>query len=635
MILTKSDIVSLKKAPVTPDELQLVFIDFETFWDTADGYGLRQLSMTAYINDPRYQTVGFTIKVGAGEPVWIWGENAVAALAAIDWSRSAVVAHNVKFDGAILAWRYGVKPALWIDTMGMAKAVFGSSMRSFHLKSLAEKLNLPPKGELHTDGKKEFTEDEKNELVTYGLRDLEITIKAFELLKPVFPANQWIIMDWTTRCFVEPKLELDIPLAEKIIGDIQIEKEEMLKAIGLERQTLSSNKKFSEYLESLGYKVPVKENKNGKLIPALAKGDIAFQEMLNSDDARLKAICEVRVGVKQTMEISRAKNLVRMGESSMQYPFDVGFSGALQTHRFSGGDGAGGNPQNFPKTDKSDLRYALRVSEGSKLLVADFKNIEWRILSFLARDPQLMEMIRKKIDPYCHFASRIYSRQITKADKKERDFGKEAVLGLGYQMGADTFGNRVKLKLKMDLSHEDAWSVVRLYRDTYTAVPAFWALCEEMILYIAEGREGLFPTFPQMRIGKQSLVLPDGLEIKFPNLRKQYNEERDRNEWVYDKYKSRKTEVDEVTLYGGKLTENICQALAGVVCKDAIRRLIAEGFPPVGQVHDELLVVCRDNEVEKAKAAFARAMEQTLPWWPELVLEAEIGVGMNWGSAKI
>lgn len=626
-----------KKTPVVPDDLHIVFIDFETYWNTAEGYGLKDMSMTAYINDPRFQTIGFTLKVNDNKPIWVWGKDAEAVFAATDWRGCAIVAHNVKFDGAILAWKYGVKPAMWIDTMGMAKAVFGSSMKAFHLSSLAEKFGLPPKGFLATDGKhvEDLTEAEKQDLVTYGLRDLEITEKAFNLLREKFPTNQWQIMDWTARCFIDPKLELDVPLAEKIIADIQMEKEEMLKGIGLEKKTLSSNKQFAEYLQSLGYKVPMKENKNGVMIPALAKGDLAFQEMLTGGDVRLRTLCEARVGVKQTMEISRAKNLVRMSESTMQYPFDVGFSGALQTHRFSGGDGAGGNPQNFPKTDKSDLRYALKAPEGHKLLVADFKNIEWRILSFIARDARLMTMIRENVDPYCEFASKIYGRPITKADKNERAFGKEAVLGLGYGMGWQTFGDRVKLKLKMEPTEKEARDVVRLYRNTYLAVPNFWELCEQMILYIAEGREGAFPTFPQMRIGKQSLVLPDGLEIKFPNLRKDLNEETGEYEWVFDKYKSRKTEVDRVKLYGGKLTENICQSLAGTVCKDAIRRLISDGFSPVGQVHDELLVVCRDQDVDKAKAAIIRAMENPLAWWPELVLETEVGVGTNWGNAKI
>src|ERR1700686_4785817 len=84
------------------------------------------------------------------------------------------------------------------------------------------------------------------------------------------------------------------------------------------------------------------------------------------------------------------------------------------------------------------------------------------------------------------------------------------------------------------------------------------------------------------------LVLPSGLSIKYPNLRQLGDD------WVYDVY-HRVYESETTNLYGGKIIENICQALAGELCKEAIERAEAAGLRCVGQVHDEVIAVVRQD----------------------------------------
>lgn len=601
--------------------MNTLIVDFETYFDTKSKYDLKSMSMVEYINDPRFKVLGMGVQINDDKPDWLSGEN-LDQFWRVDWSGCTIVAHNVKFDGAILAWKYGVKPAQWRDTKSMAMAVYGASVPSFSLKSLSEKLGFEPKGHLNTDGLSELTEEQESELANYCLTDVSICAKLYNELAPQIPASQWPIMDWTVRAFTEPKLCINIDTAKACQQMITERKEHLLSICKVDKSILSSNQQFAQYLLSLGYKLPMKENPKGEVIPALALGDPEFIEMLNSPDPKLKMICEARKEVKKTMEVRRAEKIQAIGT---KYPFDIIFSGATQTHRFSGGAGAGGNPQNFPR--ESGLRACIEAPEGSRLIVGDFKNIELRILAFLSREPKLIKAIRDGVDVYSEFASKIYKRTIMEHDKKERQFGKAAILGLGYGMGAVKFAKTVKLQ-GMEVSDILAKQTVYLYRDHYTYVPNFWQMCEVVIQMMANGQNGFFPGFSPIKIKKNALVLPSGLELKFPNLR------REEDGWIFDKFKSQVTKTDQIKLYGGKLTENICQALAGEICKESIYRLINSGYQPSGQVHDELLLVTKEGVTSEAYTALQMAMTQRLPWWPELVLDAEIGWGQNWLEAK-
>jgi DNA polymerase len=270
------------------------------------------------------------------------------------------------------------------------------------------------------------------------------------------------------------------------------------------------------------------------------------------------------------------------------------------------------------------------------LIVPDLKAIELHILAFITRDPNLMDALKNKEDVYCKFASKIYGREITKEkNKKERAVGKEAVLGLGYGMGSDRFIDTVYSKLGVRIEKKFAKDVVKLYRNTYTSVPKFWNTCEKVLEQLATTPR-YFPSVSFLKLEKNAITLPSGLKLNYRNLRytwkKMYN--RWKKEWVYDRYKTKTTVMDKTKIYGGMLTENLCQGLAGGICKEGIKRSIEYGYPPVGQVHDELLFVCDKEEVEKVKYLVASAMTNPLPWWPELPLEVEIGTGQNWLECK-
>lgn len=618
-----------------PSATRIVDLDFETYFDSKE-YTLKKMSMAEYIRDPRFKVHGVGIGRADGVTMWVTGSEVPTALAAIDWSSSFLRAQNVKFDGAILNWIYGIRPKAYVDTLSMARAVLGHRLPSHSLKRVAEHFGLPPKGEMRTDGIRDLSPDQESELAEYCVHDVRLCAEIYRLLLPDFPASQFSVVDWSVRCFVEPRLALDAPILERLYAQEKARRENIFEAIGIPKSVFSSNKKFPDLLRSRGFEVPMKISptslKNGGLpkeIPALAVGDAAFMEMRDSRNEELASLCEARIAAKSTLLETRSDKFLRLAKQGA-FPFDINFSGAKQTHRFSGGNGAGGNPQNLPK--KSALREAVAAPTGHKLIVADYAAIELRIQAWLSMDPRLVAALSNGGDPYCDFASRYFGKTVTKADAEERKFGKTCVLGLGYQMGAEKFKYRAKVETGRRLTDGESYDVIELYRSYYYGLPAYWNTLQRVIVRMATGEEFSIPNAPFLRVKDGSIILPSGLRLQYPNLRVEDGPRY--QEWVYDTYQSKHKDMGKGKLYGGKMLENICQALAGELKKMAIARAEDRGLTVVGEVHDEILVVSPTEDAEKYADILRRCMEMPPDWWPQIRLLAEVGIGDNWKAAK-
>ena len=636
-------------------------IDFESFWDTKNGYTLRKLSMVEYVRSPLFRSFGAGFQFLSEfptEPFWVSAEDLPDYLATLEWKNIEVVGHNVKFDGFILKHVYGIQPYRWIDTKGMSRAVLGKAVKNHSLATLAEHFGLVSKGTMKTDGLKELTPDQEKELAIYCMHDVRLCGLIYSRLAKDFPENQNEMLYRTIQMFVEPKIVLDVALLQKtaeserirkatIFSDLQIDSGFFESGIlkggypklltkktqpEINKDVFSSNIMFPKLLEWEGFEVPMKYspkqiNVDGspKQIAAIALGDPDFLDMLEGENERLRTLCEARVAAKSTLLETRSEKLSRLG-STGNWPFDVEYSGANQTHRFSGGSGAGGNPQNF--TRGSALREAVRPISGYSIIVGDFSNIELRLVAYLSKDPGLIEAIEQNKDIYCDFASLFYGRTITKKDETERRFGKTAILGLGYGMGATKFKKTVRLQTGQDISIADAERAVDLYRSRYTRVPQLWYQLNSYIPLLARDEKGLFIGMP-IRHEREALVLPSGLKMRYPNLRSRPNERG--MEWVYDVWTKRKSGTDTVKLYGGKVLENISQGLAGEICKEAAQQF---GDAVTGLVHDEIHLVVRKGQEKLMAARLERVMSTAPSWMPRIKLGAEVGYGSNWLAAK-
>lgn len=592
--------------------------------------------MVQYIRDPRFHAHGMAYKfLDDNRTHWITGDHVIEAwLRSINWANTVVVAHNVRFDAAIMRWHYGAPaPYAYMDTVGLAKAVLGENISSFSLKRIADYLGLPPKGDLSCDGIRNPSPEQLRILGEYCCNDVDVCGGIYGKLMPQFPQGQLFSMDWTIKCFIEPQLVLcEQTLSEGTKKERQ-RREEVIKASGVEKDVLSSNVKFAGLLRSRGIKVETKiSGRTGKEIPAFAKTDGGLDALRTS----APALYDARIASKANLLETRGAALLGVAKSG-SFPFDVGFSGAVQTHRYSGGSGAGGNPQNF--TRGSFLRAAVSAPAGHSLVVGDFAAIEARLVAWLAKEPKLMTAFAEDIDVYSDFGSVIYGYPVNKHDHPdERRFGKEGILGLGYQMGWFKFQQRVKAVLKKDISEKEAKRVVKLYRDTYFNIPILWENANNLLPLLADGKISIVWFAPFLRARKNALILPSGLSIQYPNLRygvyfdRKAQEEREG--WHYDAFFTAH-EPEPVGIYGGMVIENICQALAGELCKESIERAENNSLNCVGQIHDEVMAICPEGQEKESVQVLTKAMETIPYWFPAIKLKSEVGYGKNWNNAKV
>ncbi len=625
--------------------MDLLFLDTETFLHKKEGYRLGKdgVSIVEYVRDERFKLHGLSFAFEGQVSTWMPGDHVGSAMSLFDWSKIALVGHNLKFDAFILAERYGIRPAQYIDTMCIARAVLGKTVPSHSLGALAKHFELGEKGEMETDGLRELTAAEEQALASYCDNDVKLTMKLYEKLAPEFPASQYPYMDWTIRTFVTPKLVLDVPILEKCAEDERAEKEKKFQTLGIEKDVFSSNQKFAALLTERGYVCPVKQsgrkkNEDGSAasIPALALGDPAFLDLLESSDPVLKSLCEARVAAKSTLLETRSTKLANIGRTG-PWPFDVEFSGADQTHRYSGGSGSGGNPQNFTACrDKKEhkaghqcpgaLRSAVTAGGGFRLVIGDLSQIELRLNGWLCGDQWIIQAMEQGRSVYCEFASTFFGRAITKNDELEYKLGKTAELSLGYNSGWQTFQKKVRADTGQTITDKVAKDVVNIYRKRHVRIVETWHFLDKIIPRMTEHGKGWVGSMP-VKYGHEYIELPSGLKMRYPNLRQVPGKRGP--QWAYDIY--RKNRLETTYLYGGKLLENICQALAGEICKEATAPFFDVA---TGVVHDEIHLVVKAPLAPLMAQKLKRVMSQSPSWMPRLKLDAEVGYSTNWLEAK-
>ena len=181
--------------------MDVVTIDFETYYDK--DYSLSKMTTEEYIRDHRFQTVGVAVKVNDGETDWYSGKDTAGFLNAIDYSDKAILAHNTAFDGAILSWRYGIKPKFWFDTLSMARPIHAMSVGG-SLKALTTYYGLGQKGDevLRALGmrREDFTPEQMQAYAGYCVQDVELTYKLFRELSRAFHRRSYLSLTRPCVC---------------------------------------------------------------------------------------------------------------------------------------------------------------------------------------------------------------------------------------------------------------------------------------------------------------------------------------------------------------------------------------------------------------------------------------------------
>ena len=246
--------------------------------------------------------------------------------------KNAVLMHHAHFDGLILSHHYGIKPKFILDTLSMARLMLGNHL-SVGLESLARHYGLTSKTVPYDAmrGKRWADMDTalRQTLASGCLHDLELTWDIFQWLAQGFPQEEYQVIDMTVRMFTEPRLVGDIETFGKVWTYEAERKKELLRTLGIAPGDLQSADKFAELLRAEGIEPETKPGKNGS-IPAFAKTDDFMVGLLEHEDERVRTLAEARLGLKSTLDQTRAERLGFMAQRGAM-PVYLSYCGAHTT----------------------------------------------------------------------------------------------------------------------------------------------------------------------------------------------------------------------------------------------------------------------------------------------------------------
>ncbi len=664
-----------------------VTLDFETYFD--DEYSMKKMSTVEFVTDSRFKFTGvgiFESKLPFDDPhnCVFWSADKVANRMKTlqnEYGKNlegcTVVGQNLMFDCLMLSCHFGIIPKYTVDILNLAR--HEDSKRRNDLKHLCIYYETSvQKGDTQQFKGltyRHMSPSTKKKLADYCRDDVIAETELFRLLLPKFsnPELELRVAHHTLLMYLRPLLEIDFQLAKELILAMQIELTTILNNIRIHLPLdgaadlnnvikLIRSNKFADILQwhlPEGEQIPTKFGKKG-LIPAFAKTDEAFQALLNHPKYEVRNLVRARVASKSwPTHILRVQNIVKQAKAQdgkLAIPLRYH---AAHTARWGGTQGI--NLQNLPATGRAGsgtspllarIRNLLIAPEGYMLPIVDLAQIEARILAWFAGQQDLLEGFKNGEDIYSQFATILFGHTVRKKRESDspdvakkfaiqRGFGKDAILGCGYGMGAAKFHSRclanADLKPAFDNGTYDfafIEKLIRQYRTMYPLIPKFWTNIEkcfrwvtkyptEVMSYFINSKETLVhrrfdkskPIFKNSLFtfwnesGTVNVQLPSGRVLKYPQARikKQDNSLM----WKYGH------------LWGGSITENLDQAVARDILAEAILRIEDAGIPVVLHAHDEVVGCVEKQKADSALNKITKFM-CTLPTWAAgLPIEAE------------
>ncbi len=618
--------------------MKIITLDFETYYSRE--FSLTKLTMEEYIRSPDFEVIGVSVQVDNNEPVWFSGtrKETKEFLEGFDFGDNLALAHNAMFDAAILSWHFDIRPKGWLDTLSMARALHGTEVGG-SLATLAKHYELGVKGDevINAMGKRraDFTPEELARYGEYCRNDVALSWGLFAAMSEVFPKLELRLIDLTIRMFSEPVLQLDNKMLTNHLRTVQNNKDALMGILvvkGVTSDYLMSNPKFAVLLQAYGVEPPMKMSPTtGKETYAFSKTDEEFKALLEHENPDVQALVAARLGTKSTLEETRTQRFIGISERGPM-PVPLRYY-AAHTGRWGGDDKL--NLQNLPRGGA--LKYAIIPPAGYVMLDSDSSQIEARTLAWLAGQNDLVEAFEKGEDVYKIMAAAIYGKAIGAITKDERFVGKQTVLGAGYGMGAKKFQAQLKT-FGVKLEEAECQRIINVYRETYPRIPELWKRAQKILDSIIGNNADSFGRDDILSVdGKRGILLPNGLYLKYPNLRKvstmnradQVDSGYSGFEYVYDTKKGKTTVPNRI--YGGKVVENVCQALARIVIGEQML-MIARKYKVVMTVHDAVACIAPEDEAERAKEYVELCMRLRPRWAAELPLNCEAGYGKSYGD---
>jgi DNA polymerase len=703
-------------------ERTLITLDFETYYSKKEKYFLKNknsgLTIEQYIRNPKFEPIGLSVKVGNRPAEWLcpheiedWVKHVEVAYG---WDNVRAIAHNGRFDMAILGWVYNVYPGQIADTMLMSRALQLWDSHSLdnvtqHLKdrygwgivrdadgnttwgklSAEDLLVSLSKGTevVDADGKHlmDFTDEEYDRYATYGKTDVDLTWSEYNWFMKfaAFPELEIDVMTATIETFTYPVVELHLPVLNEVKRVVNGKRDALLAKVGATLTDLRSDDKFAELLRGLGVEPPTKVNAKGRTKYAFAKKDLDFLRLLEHEDPNVVELVEARLGNKSSQAVTRVERFIDLASRGpMPMPLEYY---AAHTGRWGGADAV--NVQNMNRNQLVDqstpagtkvfykdtadavvavlpdnkvhlaragvvendeeelhimgLRDAIKAPKGKKLVVLDWSQIELRYNSWIWGEDWILDTLVSGKDVYKVTAAMTYGIEYGEVNKSQRFVGKSQQLGLGY--GAGKNGLIVVMgKRSEEFTEQQLQSFVNSYRQSAPNIKRGWDKCKTMLNAMVQGinielgdKHGLYYS-----LGNK-IMRPNGMGLTYREVHHRPGEMG--NElWFWGKNKQTKKHDWEKT-FGGKITENLCQASCRDIAAEKVVNLRYKFFEKgwtrddahiVMTVHDEIIVCCKDELAEEVFDVMQDVMTKSTGWYASLPLAVDGSIAQRYGCAK-
>lgn len=284
-----------------------------------------------------------------------------------------------------------------------------------------------------------------------------------------------------------------------------------------------------------------------------------------------------------------------------------------------------------PDTLSQLIRTALVPAPDHQFVDADFSAIEARVIAWLAGEDWVLDVFRSHGKIYEATAANMFGVPIEKIVKGQPEYdlrqkGKVATLALGYNGAAPALINMGALK--MGIPEEDLPDIVRRWREANKRIVDLWYSVENAALGVVQtgrpaGVRGLLFALEGDHATDQyflTVALPSGRKLYYarPSLGVNQWGKPSIQYWGMNQTTKKWMPIET---YGGKLTENIVQAIARDCLAENIERLEAAGYPIVSHIHDEIVIDCPPEKADLE--AVCQIMGKPIPWAPDLPLSAE------------
>lgn len=564
-----------------------VAIDFETYYAT--GYSVQDMGYSAYVADPRFDTLLVAVSDGA--------ETFACHPRRFLWhalNGKTLLAHNAAFDMAVFrrlqetgVIPQDVTPAGWRDTAALC-AYFGVPRALDDAASVLLGLTLDKSVRDRMKGGPDLFD----RVADYGALDAKAAALIWQKLGPYWPEDERQLSTLTIAMGFRG-VHLARDKAHTSFRELEDQAESARIALPWHpAQPATSAKALAAECAKHNVSAPVTTSAKEEAF------DDWLEQYGNTEPARyVRLIQEIRSLNRAAKVLETMLARVRADERIDAHTLYFGAS----TGRWSGG-GNGLNLQNLNRNDagNADLRGCLVAAPGMKLVIVDLSQIEPRCLAYVAGDRAWLDLVRSGANPYEAHAMTAHGwkgKKLKVEDSRLYALCKAERLGLGYGCGAEKFVTVARVLGGLDVSLDESKRIVADFRATNSRITGLWKQLER--------------AFADRHGQDYRLPLPSGRRLRYFGV--------DAGDMTAAVVRG----GPRLNFYGGRLCENMIQAMARDAFADGLLRVEAAGLNPILTVHDEVVCEVDAGRAESARAEIIRLMTISPAWAPDLPLAAE------------